>query len=64
VQRLIVVLKAFAVMAVAGFGGAAIGAGIKVSRDGGEVGFGTFLLAGAFFLYRAWFTRGMQNPKD
>ena len=57
-ERLIGTLKAFAVMIVAGFGGGAIGAGIKVSRDGSEVGAGTFLLVGAFFLYRMWFGRG------
>jgi hypothetical protein len=51
------VLKAFAVMIVAGMGGVAIGAAIKTSRDGAEFGFGVFVLVGAFFLYRLWFGR-------
>jgi hypothetical protein len=56
-QRFLVVLRAFAVMTVAGFGGGAIGTGLKPSHDASEVGGGTFLLVGAFFLYRMWFGR-------
>jgi hypothetical protein len=60
-QRFLLVLKAFAVMIVAGFGGGAIGAGLKASHDGSEIGFGTFLLVGAFFLYRMSQTEALPD---
>jgi hypothetical protein len=49
------IAKALAIMLMAGLGGAAIGQGIRASKDGGEVGVGTFVLVGALFLYRMWF---------
>jgi hypothetical protein len=51
----VLLLKVLAVMTVAGLGGGAIGAGFKPSHDGSEVGFGTFVLVGAYFLYRVLF---------
>jgi hypothetical protein len=58
---LVLLLKVLVVMTVAGLGGGAIGAGLKSSHDGGEVGFGTFALVGAFFLYRMWFGRPLSQ---
>ena len=51
-------LKALAIMILAAFGSGALFDGIKTEwNPGPSVGFGVFLLLGAFFLYRAWFAR-------
>jgi hypothetical protein len=52
---LLVILKALAVMGLAGIGGGALVQGLKGEKDGISAGIGIFLLVGALFLVRAWY---------
>ena len=52
---LLVILKALAVMGLAGVGGGALIQGLKGEKDGIAAGVGIFLLVGVVFLVRAWY---------
>jgi hypothetical protein len=55
------ILKALAVMSLAALGSGSLTAAIGYQLNEGnrttDVSIGVFLVLGAFFLYRAWFTR-------